>query len=139
MLAPLMLAPVVAPPATTAAIVIANRRFAAHYDDRGGSLDYHGWRRVAFDHDGSGRGVDRSRDGTGGDEATDHTPDKSAERRVTGVVAVGEGPDGECRESGAGAENDKPPFHLVTSLRMSDDRPNPRLREFVGFSVVHVT
>jgi hypothetical protein len=110
-LAPLMFTPAVAPPATAVAIVIDNRRFAALHDDRGRSLNDHRWGRVAFDHDGPGCGVDRGRDDSGADEAADDTADKSAERGVTGVVAVGEGPQGECREGCAGAESENPLFH----------------------------
>jgi hypothetical protein len=134
-LVPLMLTPSVAPPATAAAVVVHNRRFAARHNDRGGSLDDHRWGRVAFDHDGRRRGVDRGRDDTGADEAANDAPDKSSERGVTGVVAVGEGPQWECRESYAGAESDKPSFHLVTSLRSSDDLSNSCLYEFRGCRV----
>jgi hypothetical protein len=118
-LAPLMFTPAVAPPATAVAIVIDNRRFAALHDDGGRSLDDHRWGRVAFDHDGPGCGVDRGRDDTGADEAADDTADKSAERGVTGVVAVGEGPQGECREGYPGAERHDQFLHVFTSLGVS--------------------
>jgi hypothetical protein len=137
-LAPLMFTPAVAPPATAVAIVIDNRRFAAGHDDRGRSRDYHRWRRVVFDHDGCRRGVDRGRDDTGADEAANDAPDKAAERRVIGVIAVREGSDGGCREGSASAENDKPPFHLVTSLRMSGASPCSCLCELLGVKLMGV-
>jgi hypothetical protein len=115
-----MFTPAVTPPATAVAIVIDHRRFAAPHDDGGRSLDDHRWGRVAFDHDGPGCGVDRGRDDTGADEAADDTADKSAERGVTGVVAVGEGTYGERGQGRAGAESENPLFHgrhLLTDVR----------------------
>jgi hypothetical protein len=48
------------------------------------------------DHDRRWRHVNRG--GAGADEAADHTADEPAEGGVAGVVAMGEGPHGECRE-----------------------------------------
>jgi hypothetical protein len=53
------------------------------------------------------RGIDRGRDETGADEAANDAPDKSAER-------------------------DNPPFHLVTSLRSSDEPSSSCSCEFPG-------
>jgi hypothetical protein len=58
------------------------------------ALDYY----RAGRHNRDGRRCHVDRNAAGADEAADHTADEPAERGVAGVVAMGEGPQGECRE-----------------------------------------
>jgi hypothetical protein len=75
------------------------------------ALDH--YRTGRGDHDGRRGHVDR--DTARADEAADHTADKSAERGVAGVVAVGKCARGERGQSRAGTECSDPFLHVVTS------------------------
>jgi len=105
--------PAVLIPAPMATPVIDRPRPGGRHDDGRGC--------IALDHDGDGRSDhDRRRrhvdwGDARADEAADHTADKSGERCVAGVVAMGEGPRGERGQGRADAERSDPSSHVVTS------------------------
>jgi hypothetical protein len=93
---PAVLVPAVLVPAAMPAPITSPVVDRTLHDDGRGCIALDHYRAGRGDNDRRRRHVDR--DTARADEAADYAADKSAECGVAGIVAVGEGSQGECRE-----------------------------------------